>query len=39
MSNEAKVGMYKGIVGPSLVYGCEAWVMNMHERRQVEQLR
>jgi len=36
MSNEAKVGMYEGIVEPSLLYGCEAWVMNVHERRKVE---
>ena len=36
MSREAKVGMYEGIVEPSLLYGCEAWVMNVRERRKVE---
>ena len=36
VSREAKVGMYEGIVEPSLLYGCEAWVMNVHERRRVE---
>ena len=33
---EAKVGMYEGIVEPSLLYGCEAWAMNVHERKRVE---
>ncbi|MEL7520935.1 MAG: reverse transcriptase family protein, partial [Cyanobacteria bacterium J06553_1] len=36
MSMEAKVGMYEGIIEPTLMYGCEAWVMNVHERRKVE---
>ena len=36
VSREAKVGMYEGIVEPSLLYGCEAWVMNVHERKRVE---
>ena len=36
MSMEAKVGMYEGIVEPTLLYGCEAWTLNVHERRKVE---
>ncbi|MEL7302024.1 MAG: reverse transcriptase family protein, partial [Pseudomonadota bacterium] len=36
MSMEAKVGMYEGIIEPTLLYGCEAWVLNVHERRKVE---
>ena len=36
MSVQAKVGMYKGIVEPSLLYACETWVMNVHERKKVE---
>ena len=36
VSREVKVGMYEGIVKPNLLYGCEAWVMNIHERRRVE---
>merc|ERR1712002_206763 len=36
MSVQAKVGMYKGIVEPSLLYACETWVMNVRERKKVE---
>jgi len=31
MSMEAKVGMYEGIVEPTLLYGCEAWTLNVHK--------
>merc|ERR1712002_376084 len=27
ISREAKVGMYEGIIEPSLLYGCETWVL------------
>merc|ERR1712002_28541 len=36
MSVQAKVGMYKGIVEPSLLYTCETWVTNVPERKKVE---
>merc|ERR1712237_163966 len=36
ISVEAKVGMYEGIVEPTLLYGCEAWMLNVHERKKVE---
>merc|ERR1712002_1365085 len=36
MSVQAKVGMYKGIVKPSLLYACETWVTNVHERKKVD---
>merc|ERR1712105_77335 len=35
---EAKVGMYEGIVEPTLLYGCEAWTLNVHERKEGERL-
>jgi len=28
--------MYEGIVEATLLYGCEAWMLNVHERRRVE---
>jgi len=36
MSYEAKVGMHLGIVGRSILYGCEAWIMNVHERSKIK---
>ena len=36
ISREAKVGMYEGIIEPSLLYGCETWVLNVHDRRRME---
>lgn len=36
VSREAKVGMYEGIIEPSLLYGSEVWVLNTQERRRVE---
>ena len=36
ISREAKVGMYEGIVEPSLLYGCETWVLNVRDRRRME---
>ncbi|WP_289490223.1 hypothetical protein, partial [Klebsiella pneumoniae] len=35
-SREAKVGMFEGIVEPSLMYGSEVWVLNKNERKKVE---
>ena len=36
ISREAKVGMYEGIIEPTLLYGCEAWVMKARDRKRVE---
>ena len=36
VSREAKVGMFEGIVEPSLLYGSEVWVLNKSEQRKVE---
>ena len=36
LSKEAKVGMFEGIVEPSLLYGSETWVMNKSERKKIE---
>ena len=36
ISIEAKVGMYEGIIEPSLLYGCEAWTLKLHERKRIE---
>ena len=33
---EAKVGMYEGIIEPSLLYGCEVWMPKVHERKRME---
>ncbi|XP_069947548.1 RNA-directed DNA polymerase from mobile element jockey isoform X1 [Cherax quadricarinatus] len=33
---EAKRGMYESIVLPTLLYGCEAWVVNVAARRRLE---
>ena len=36
ISREAKVGMYEGIIEPSLLYGCEIWVLNVRDRKRME---
>ena len=36
ISREAKVGMYEGIIEPSLLYGCETWALNVQDRRRME---
>merc|ERR1711921_31529 len=36
ISREAKVGMYKGIIEPSPLYGCETWVLKVQDRRRME---
>ena len=36
ISREAKVGMFEGIVEPSLMYGSEVWVLNKSERKKIE---
>ena len=35
-TREAKVGMYEGIIEPSLLYGCEAWTFKQQERKRIE---
>ena len=36
ISREAKVGMYEGIIEPSLLYGCEVWSLKVLERKRME---
>ena len=36
ISREAKVGMYEGIIEPSLLYSCEVWSLKVHERKRME---
>ena len=36
ISREAKVGMYEGIIEPSLLYGCEVWSLKLRERKRME---
>ena len=36
ISREAKVGMYEGIIEPSLLYGCEVWTLKVCERKRME---
>ena len=36
VTREAKVGMFEGIVEPSLWYGSETWVMNKSEHKEIE---
>ena len=31
MCGEAKDGLCEGIVEPTLMYGCEVWVLNVYE--------
>ena len=38
VTKEAKVGMYEGIVEPSLLYRSEALGLNMHERKQTKEV-
>ena len=28
--------MYEGIIEPTLLYGCEVWTLNVHERKVME---
>merc|ERR1712002_1070031 len=39
ISREAKVGTYEGIIEPSLLYGCETLVLNVHDRRRMEAVK
>ena len=34
--SEAKVGMYEGIIEPSLLYGWEVWSLKVRERKRME---
>jgi len=34
--SEDKVEIYERIVEPNHLYGCKAWLMNVHERKKVE---
>ena len=36
ISREEKVGMYEGIIEPSLLYGCEVWSLKVCERKRME---
>ena len=36
ISREAEVGMYEGIIEPSLLYGCEMWTLKVRERKRIE---
>ena len=36
ISREAKVGMFEGIIEPSLLYGSEVWVMKTRDRKRIE---
>ena len=36
MDAQAKLGMYEGIVEPTVLYGCEAWTLNVTEKRRLE---
>ena len=36
ISQEAKVGMYEGIIVSSLLYGCEVWSLKVCERKRME---
>jgi len=35
---EAKMGMFEGIVVPSVLYGCEAWALNAWSRKRIKVL-
>ena len=39
ISQEAKVGMYEGIIEPSLLYGCELWTLKVRERKRMEAVK
>ena len=36
ISQEAKVGMYEGIIKPSLLYVCGVWTLKVSERKRME---
>ena len=36
LSQEAKVGMYEGIIEPSLLYGCKVWMLKVCEKKRME---
>ena len=36
ISREAKVGMYEGIIEPSLLYGYEVWSLKVCEKEENE---
>ena len=36
ISREAKVEMYEGIIKLSLLYGCEVWILKVHERKRTD---
>ena len=36
ISRETKVGMYEGIIEPSLLYGCEVWSLKVREGKKME---
>lgn len=36
MSLQAKIGMFEGIVVPTVLYGCESWALNAEERKRIE---
>ena len=38
ISREAKVGMYEGIIEPSLLHGCEMWTLKVRERKRMEEV-
>ena len=36
MTREANVGMYDRIVEPTLLYGCEVWVLNVQKHQRID---
>ncbi len=36
VSLQAKIGMFEGIVVPTVLYGCESWALNAEERKRIE---
>ena len=38
MSQDTKVGMYEGIIEPSLLYSCELWTLKVHERKRMKRV-
>ena len=39
ISQEAKVGMYEGIIEPSLFYSCAVWTLKVSERKIMEAVK
>ena len=35
---KSNVGMHEGIGEPNLLYGSEVWVLNVHERKRIEEV-